>query len=45
MSQFDEDRAHEEERKLADQVYLRQRVDEFFGRQRGQQIADNRRSS
>ncbi|HEY9368934.1 hypothetical protein [Streptomyces sp.] len=43
MSQFEEDRACEAERKLADQEYLRRQVDEFYDRQRGQQIADNAR--
>ncbi|MFG1963057.1 hypothetical protein [Nonomuraea sp. NPDC049028] len=38
-----EDRTDEEERKLADKEYLRQRVNEFYDRQRGQQIADNAR--
>ena len=37
-----EDRTDEEEQKLADQEYLEQRVNEYYNRQRGQQIADNR---
>jgi hypothetical protein len=44
MSQSEEDRAYEEEQKLADQQYLRQRVNEYYDRRRGQQIAANQRS-
>lgn len=45
MSQFDEDRAYEEEQKLADREYNRQIVAEVYDRQRGEQIANNKRTS